>query len=171
MGCISIWCIRSHYLLGHLMTKVVIKLSPVSFRQSLISCRFLSFQTIKMSFLFHPPRSLLSSSGGVACRNQDLEATSAHPLFLSVTWLKVYGILSQITMTQNLEDDMNMKWDDSRIDIQNDPWDEIGARTNRFKSDNFEVVCSVERVYCLISGLEHSSLGRNWSRGLFQVVS
>lgn len=74
-------------------------------------------------------------------------------------------------MTQNLEDDMNMKWDDSRIDIQNDPWDEIGARTNRFKIDNFEVVCSVERVYCLISGLEHSSLGRNWSRGLFQVVS
>lgn len=49
-------------------------------------------------------------------------------------------------MTQNLEDDMNMKWDDSRIDIQNDPWDEIGARTNRFKSDNFEVVCSVDKL-------------------------
>lgn len=66
-------------------------------------------------------------------------------------------------MTQNLEDDMNMKWDDSRIDIQNDPWDEIGARTNRFKSDKFEVVCSAEKVYYIISGLEHSLLGRNWS--------
>lgn len=63
-----------------------------------------------------------------------------------------------------------MKLDDSRIDIQNDPWDEIGARTNRFKSDNFEVVCSVEKVYCIISGLEQSSLGRNWSRGLFQLL-
>lgn len=46
MGCILIWCIRSHY-----MTKVVIKLAPVSFRQSLITCRFLSFQTNIMSSL------------------------------------------------------------------------------------------------------------------------
>lgn len=48
------------------------------------------------------------------------------------------------------------------IDIQNDLWDKIWARTNRFKSDNFEALCSVEKANCIILGLGPCSLGRNW---------
>lgn len=59
---------------------------------------------------------------------------------------------------------------DNGIDIQNGLWDEMWAQTNRFRRDSFEVFCSVEKAYCVISGLGHSSLGRIGVERLFWVV-